>query len=520
MLIQIRELVPFTNPARNDGLVLRHWRKKRDPVPSATTNGEGNDISTGQGNPPQPEKDYYFAKYNVKVAVPDYTGEEYENYLENHEWSKEETDYLVALCLEHELRWPIIWDRYEYKPISTADASGANPSTLAVDPKPRSMEDLKARYYGVAARMMSVRQLLSTMSSSEFETFEKMSKWDPKQETRRKQMAETLMSRTSDEVKEEEFMLGELKRIVTHQERLLEERKELYARLEAPLSTGNTQMYLSSQGLNQLLHTLLAADKGRKRRSIISAGESGPGVTASGPNTGEKKDNNHRESISGPGGSSNKKGGSSAAERRKLTPREKEIYGVTHHERLNSGVQFRHEKMNRLAQAKSNVQALRVSNALTELGIPTRLVMPTARISAEFERLIQSIHTLIDVRKLSEKLEGEVKIALAQKEERDIRVKAEKGDVEPSRPSQGEFVTMEDVGDDVHEGTTTEITEGHQQAEVEEDDRQDEHHEEQPGPDPGIEAGSVPPPPVSQKKHAGEPAETNLASPFKRQRLE
>ena len=397
----------------------------------------------------------------MKINGPEYTDEVYESHLTDEGWSKAETDYLVALCHEYDLRWIVIADRYDYHPPPSLE-EGNNDSTLPSENqcKRRSMEDLKTRYYTVAAKMMAIRQPLSSMSSSEFDTHEKMTKFDANQETRRKNMAEALLSRTPEEVKEEEVLLAELKRIVNQQERWMEERKELYTRLDSPHSTGNIQMYQSSQGLGQLLHTLLAADKSKKRRSLAGPGVPGDGASSpavSGPNTGgsqaPKDGTHHRESISTPTTASHqKKGGSSAQaiERRKLTPREMEIYGVSYHDRLTSGVQFRHDKVNKLAQAKSNIQAQRVHNALVELEIPTRLVMPTAKVCAEFEKLIQSIHTLIDVRKVSEKVEAEIKVALAQKEERERRERSEKveGDGRDER-DQGVVASSETAQGDV-----------------------------------------------------------------------
>ena len=59
--------------------------------------------------------------------------------------------------------------------------------------------------------------------------------------------------------------------------------------------------------------------------------------------------------------------------------------------------------------------------------------MPTAKVCNEYERLIQSIHTLLDVRKVSEKVEGETRILLAQKEQRENRGSG--GDVDMLRSS-------------------------------------------------------------------------------------
>ncbi|KAI9859344.1 MAG: swr complex subunit [Pleopsidium flavum] len=141
--------------------------------------------------------------------------------------------------------------------------------------------------------------------------------------------------------------------------------------------------------------------------------------------------------------------GSSA--QRPLTAKEEEKYGVSHHERLTSGVQFRHDKVTKLGQAKSNVQASKISAALTELQIPPRLVMPTARVCAEYERLILSIHTLLDVRKLNEKVEGEIKVCEAQKEEKERKERADIGELPQTPPTEEYDVPKKEVDEDEEE---------------------------------------------------------------------
>jgi len=132
-------------------------------------------------------------------------------------------------------------------------------------------------------------------------------------------------------------------------------------------------------------------------------------------------------------------------------------------------VQFRHDKVTKLGQAKSNVQASKISAALTELQIPPRLVMPTARVCAEYERLIQSIHTLLDVRKLSEKVEGEIKVCEAQREERESKERADRGELPQTPPAEGDDVPkLEADADEEEEEHGTKVEEAD---EVDEDAR-------------------------------------------------
>ena len=417
-----RDMTPFRNEARNDGLMLRHWRKRDTSAPNFPATPADSNAASEMETDEKPAKmeAYPFTKFNIKIGGPSYTEEQYETHLKSDKWSKEETDYLVNLAVEYDLRWVIIADRYDYKP-SERPAEG-DAMAITVQAKSRTMEDMKARYYDVAAKIMVLLHPLTGMSTSEFDLHEKMTKFDPARETTRKKLAEGLLHRTPDEIKEEEILLGELKRIVTNEERFSRERKELYERLQAPQSTSSTQMYQSSHELTELMKTLLNVDKNnKKRRSLMGPGGDGissPGGTSS-QNFSGPGDLRQRHSLSG---ATDKKGslsGSAGGGQRPLTAREEIKFGVSHHERLTAGVTFRHEKITKLAQAKSNVQSTKIAAALTELGIPPRLVMPTTRVCAEYERLIGSVNMLLDVRKVGEKVENEIRVLRAAKREDD-----------------------------------------------------------------------------------------------------
>ena len=367
--------------------------------------------------------DYHYARFNIKVNVPEYTDEEYEAHLKNIDWTKEETDYLISLASEYDLRWIVIADRYEYKP---AEAAANGDEMAIVRPTvPRTMEDMKARYYEVAANIMAVHHPLSTMSTTEFELHEKMTKFNPKQEKSRKDLAEALLNRSADEIKEEEILLSELKRIATNEEKVDQEREELYARLEAPQSSGSMAIYQTSQGLGQLMQTLLSADKSKKARRSLAGpdgGTSSPADRSANPMSARDLERGQRTSLPS---TSIKKGTPFTPTIRNMNPKEEARYGITHHDRLTSGVTFRTARVDKLIQAKSTIQSAKIVAALTELGIPPKLVMPTAKVTAEFEKLVGGIQQLLEVRKVSEKVESEIRVLKAQKEERERRERGE-----------------------------------------------------------------------------------------------
>ncbi|KAI4255953.1 MAG: hypothetical protein LQ352_002304 [Teloschistes flavicans] len=458
------EMTPFFNQARTDGLILRHWHVREEHSTTAfpSTPADSNAASEEQDERiPKPSSDYIFAKYNIHVDRPIYTEEQYNATLTSQNWSKDETDYLVNLACDHDLRWTLIWDRYDYRspqPIGDNDAMA-----VTVTPKHRTMEDLKARYYEVAAIAMTLVNPLTSMSESEFAIHEKMIKFDPTLETKRKQFAEGLLSRSQDEIQEEEILLSELKRIVKNEEKFMQERQELYARLEMAPSNTTTPINRSSDGLTHLLKTLCEAEK-NKRKRILGDGVSAPANGLSGQNAAGQGDRSHRQST---GGADKRSSLSASHGQRQLSTREAARYGVTHHERLTAGVQFRHEKIAKLSQAKSNAQSQKISAALTELGIPARIYMPTAKTTNEYERLIQNINVLLDVRKVSEKVETEIRVIQAQREPKDQQT----GDGEMKSPI--DINTSDGIAQKKPTGETSVDAEGDEDADAEVDEDAD-----------------------------------------------
>lgn len=459
-------MAPFENDARPDGLVLRHWQRKKAPpapAPAPAPAQETASDATERIQTAPPEEPYAFAKYNVRGQFPDqYTDEQYEKFLQSEAWSREETDYLMDLVKEFDLRWIVIADRYEWSPKKKASGNGAAEATTDSDvpmktedeessslteaPRRRTMEDLKSRYYFVAATMLALAHPPADMSEVEFDIHEKMMHYNPEYERKRKELAEAQLNRSKEEVNEETLLLEELKRIVMNERQFIEDRKELYARLEAPPVNLNVPAYNTSQSLNNLLHGLLNADKSKKRRAHLgqeslaspvsplvppsqpqSARDSKPPETpstATAPQTTattttatETKHSKKTASISAPPPPPPQ------PQIKQLTPAEEAKFGVSHHERLTSGVHFRNDKAVKMTQAKSNIQTQKLAAALTELEIPPRLVMPTEKVVKEFEKLIQQVNLLLDARKVADKVESEIRILEAAKAEREKREK-------------------------------------------------------------------------------------------------
>lgn len=365
-----------------------------------------------------------YAKYDIKVDLPTFTDDEYDAYLRSDDWSREETDYLIELVGDFAYRWAVVWDRYDFQPSRTAEEAvmSETDQALAALPfapsKKRTVEDLKARFYDISAKLMKQRIPEVQMDAEQYSTYEMLSKFDPAQERSRKSLAVALMNRSMDEVKEEEFLLAELQRITMSANRLDAERDELRARLDAPqpnqsVSAG-LQAFTSSQALQALFQQLFQQDRSKKR---ASGGGTGPGRLSLSAN----------DMVHTPGSAQAQL---SAANRRQsmasqpvaqtpvkqLSVHQEHRFNVSSHDRLTSGVSFGSDKLLKMRQAKSNVQTQKIGAALAELGIPDVIPIPTSKVGEVFETLVSKLGKLLDVRKVREKEEGECRVLQSMKE--------------------------------------------------------------------------------------------------------
>lgn len=118
---------PFTSSARKDGAQFFHWVRADSEL-----------------------LEYPFARYNKKADIVRYTDAEYAELLtpsadrkpeeNNHDarWPKEHTDHLFELCRRYDLRWPVIYDRFDLKPS-------------------HDLEEMKLRFYTVTTRVIAAR---------------------------------------------------------------------------------------------------------------------------------------------------------------------------------------------------------------------------------------------------------------------------------------------------------------------------------------------------------------------------
>lgn len=441
--VHVRVMEPFTNQARSDALVLHHWARKQTPKlkPSESAASDGAAQIEGEHVVPEAsDKEYKFAKFNINIDAPEYTEELYNAQLQDPDWTKEETDYLVELVKDYGQKWPVVVDRYDFHSTKAEDGPQG-------ESKQRTMEHLKHRYYNVRAKVLAHNIPISSMNAQEYALYSTLQAFNPSAEISRKKLAEGHLKRLPLEVDEEMVLLAELQRIMINQQALENERKEIRARLDFPIANNSQSaaQYSSSQSLAALFQQLLQADRLKKDRKFKNVPEINNNATPStATGTAGAAQSAHRDSISvnqpRKSGARDSLAGSGDGSR-PLNAHAEQRFFVTHHDRLSSGVSFASDKLHKPRIAKSTIQTERIAAVLAHLQIPDIIPLPTQKVVEEFERLMQKVHVLLDMRKVAEKEEHEIRVKAAEK-----NIKAEKEGVQVKEERRGSLAVNDNGG--------------------------------------------------------------------------
>ncbi|TBU33025.1 hypothetical protein BD311DRAFT_749067 [Dichomitus squalens] len=346
---------PFRNGARTDDLRLSHWVKSSV----------------------DPEADYPFAKYNVQTTPYVYSQDEYNRFLEDSNWTKEETDYLFNLVREYDGRFLVVHDRYEY-PGGTE----------------RPLEDLKDRYFSICRKLVRNRPwpgdeaskaaLISTLT------------FDKDKETLRKQYVVSLVNRTPEQIAEEDALYLELERLKENERRFKKDRDELLRTL-CGIESGLPDIAVDDDGL---AGTTL--DTKKKRKAVAGSVEPQTPVTPSASSV-----------IALPQPQPKKSSAKSAAydALHCIVRTEVEQTAGSSTKAAHVPVHLRTFKM---AQPKAAV-APRVSQVVGEVGISaTRIVMPTRDNLAKFASVIDAAQQLVEIKKAVDKHEQDIRTTRAR----------------------------------------------------------------------------------------------------------
>ncbi|KAL4076153.1 hypothetical protein V8B97DRAFT_2029510 [Scleroderma yunnanense] len=337
------------HPARSDSLQLYHWVKASER-----------------------DAEYSFAKYNPQSTKYTYTEEEYTTWLDDNEWSKEETDYLFNIVYEYDLRWYVIHDRYDF-----------------VGGPPRAIEDLKDRYYSVCRKLIRNRpwsgddvgksQLLNSYQ------------FDKEREKMRKNYIASLEARSQEEVAQEEALFIELKRLEQNERKFRKERDEL-------------------------LRTLLGIDSGLPD---IVAEEEGP---ASIPVEGLKKKKKGAIDTDIPSTPTNVISLGPPVPKRAQSAKSA-IYDEKHcilrvDPPATATTKTTHVPVHlrsfKLPIPKAAI-APKVTQALAEIGVThSRLVMPTRENCTKLESLLELTTALIETKKFVDKVDQDIRVFRAR----------------------------------------------------------------------------------------------------------
>lgn len=305
-----------------------------------------------------------------------YTEEEYEGHLRVPGWSREETDYLMEMCRQFSYRFVVVAERYEF-------ASDA----------PRTVEDLRERYYYVRRKLAALRPSASSASAAPSPSPVPDSLLYDKEADRHYRLKLDALHRRPVETSHEELLLSEMMaqlRLVLP--RVVQEREKVL--LLCCRGFGNT---LLAQGPS---FAELAGSRSRKSSAA------GPASDPSRSNRSQKSDASRNPS--------HRKGSLAASDTKKRRP------SVSGSETWNaasvasSGAPGRKPKpimCNTFARSQ-NLRTLRVGltrhvdRMLLDLGLGVRPALPTVAVCGRFEELRSQLARLSELQKTLATLQG------------------------------------------------------------------------------------------------------------------
>jgi DNA methyltransferase 1-associated protein 1 len=138
----------------------------------------------------EPSETLPFEQFNFQLGLPCYTREEYQAFLNDEDWSFEETAYLLSLCNKYELCFFAIADAYCF---SSDNAT----TTETAQPKKRTIEDIKERYFYVHGRIQKLKgSSLANAQEQQHLSFA----YNKREELERKRELQILYSRTEEQI--------------------------------------------------------------------------------------------------------------------------------------------------------------------------------------------------------------------------------------------------------------------------------------------------------------------------------
>ena len=194
----------FKNVGRSDGFELEHWTRKEDAG-----------------------KDYNLECNNVEII--EFTKDEYDKLIKPNDrnWNYEQTMYLWDLLKQYELKFTIVYDRFDENTYGE-----------------RTVESLKDRYYSVARIILEHRRIFDHPIIKSGYNYE--------QEIKRRTYLEKTMNKSFAELKEENYIMELAENLEKKIEKNENVEKALHQKLsEIPNINNNNQMIID-EGENSI----------------------------------------------------------------------------------------------------------------------------------------------------------------------------------------------------------------------------------------------------------------------------
>ena len=214
----------FSNPSRSDKLQLEHWQRKEDV---------GKEYNT---------------QYNTSVEIVEFTKDEYDKLIKPNDrnWNFEQTMYLWDLLKQYDLRFVVVYDRFDENTYGE-----------------RTVESLKDRYYSVARIILEHRRLFDHPIIKSGYNYE--------QEIKRRNYLEKTMNKSFAELKEENYLMELAENLNKKMEKNENFEKALKQKLNELPTISNNQ--------NNLMNIEEGGDNIQEKMNVEPFGETNNGQT-------------------------------------------------------------------------------------------------------------------------------------------------------------------------------------------------------------------------------------------------
>jgi DNA methyltransferase 1-associated protein 1 len=283
------------------------------------------------------------------------------------------------------------------------------------------MEDLKARFYSLQKSLLELQTKREHMDQTQYQLWQTLDQFNPAQEASRKKLAEGHLFRRQTEVDEESVLLSELQRIMINQATTDSEREDLRRRLDYPRANTNGYQYTTSQALTGLWQQLLAADRMKKNARLRPTGHTGyDGFPTATPTSARPRESNAGlHDMSNAQARRGTRDSLPSAQQNALpvdlSKADLARFGVVQNQdKLPSGVTFASDKLSKPRIAKSTVQTDKIATILQYAQVPELIPLPTPAVVEQFDAIMSKVHTILDLRKLKDKEEQEIKVREAE----------------------------------------------------------------------------------------------------------